>query len=67
MVTIRKINKKYGGNICRRCINETYKIHLNHSDCLYGDPYPAQCPRCKDMRNIVSGFQFSGFIKLLTR
>ncbi len=67
MVTMKKIHKRFGGNICRQCINVTYDTHLKHFDCLYGTPYPGNCPSCGEMKNIVTGLRFSGFLKLLTR
>lgn len=64
MVTISKIISKFGGNICRRCINETFNSTLLSEDCLY-EMYPSKCSCCGEMRNIVSGFRSSGKIKLL--
>ena len=67
MVTIKKIQKRFGGNVCRQCINETYDLHLLHTDCRYDHPYPSLCPNCRQMKNIVTGLQLSGFMKLLTK
>ena len=65
MVTIGKIISKFGGNICRQCINKKYNIHLIHKDCRYDIIYPSLCPKCNEMKNIVTGFQLSGYLKLL--
>ncbi len=65
MVTIKKIKKRFGGCVCRQCINKTYKLHLIHQNCIYGLMYPAQCPNCMEMKNIVTGLKLSGFFKLL--
>ncbi len=65
MVTMKKIKKLYGGNICRQCINKTYKTHLVHTNCQYDQIYASLCPRCNEMKNIVTGFKLSGFLKLL--
>ena len=62
MLTTKPIVKKYGGNICRRCINEAYKTSLRHKDCNYGRS--GVCPRCRAIRHIVSGFTFSGMKKM---
>ncbi len=63
MVSKRKIIKQFGGNICRQCINKTNKIHLLHSDCRYELMYPRKCPCCGEMKNIVTGFVLSGYVK----
>ncbi len=63
MVTNKKIIQIFGGNVCRKCINKKYRIHLVHTDCKYELPYPALCPNCKEMKNIVTGFRFSAYIK----
>lgn len=67
MVSIKKIKKLYGTNVCRKCVNKTYVINLLHTDCKYGLIYPKQCPLCKDVKNIVTGFKLSGYIKSIMR
>lgn len=62
MVTMKKIRKLYGGKVCRLCINETYNIHLLNTDCIYG-MYPAKCAKCGEMKNIVTDFRLSGYLK----
>ena len=63
MLTIHKIHKKYGGNVCRQCINKAFGIHLNHTDCKYDLLYPGKCPGCGEMKNIVTGLRMSGRFK----
>lgn len=65
MLTNKKIMKRFGKNVCRQCINKAYNIHLLHTDCRYDLPYPALCPHCKEMKNIVTGLRLSGFFKSL--
>lgn len=65
VVTIAAIRQRYGVHICRRCINEEYGVRLTSQDCVYDCHYPRKCPRCGEMRNIVTGFRFSGRAKLL--
>ena len=38
---------------CRECINLSYKLNLQRSDCLYL-PYPERCSSCGQVRNIVA-------------
>ena len=63
MVTGRKIIKVYGRVSCRQCVNRLYGIHLLHTDCRYEMPYPAVCPGCREMKNIVTGFRLRGYLK----
>ena len=44
MMTVKPIRRRYGENICRACINESYRAHLEPKDCLYS--YTYTCPRC---------------------
>lgn len=67
MITFGKLKKLYGGNVCRQCINKTYKVHLLHTDCVYGLMYPAKCSSCGEMKNIVTGLRISGVLKSLTK
>ena len=59
------IRHKYGGLLCRRCINEIYGASLKASDCHYPYPFKYRCPRCGEQRNIVGSFRFSGQMKVL--
>lgn len=52
MATMRSIRRRYGGFICRRCLNKAYHMHLKPSDCDY-DYYPHECRRCGETQNIV--------------
>ena len=63
MLTNEKIIKQFGRNICRRCINKSYNISLLNTDCYYNFPYPQKCPCCNEMKNIVTGFRLSGYLK----
>ena len=61
----KKIAARFGGPICRRCINAQYGVSLKPFDCKYPYPYKDTCPRCGEMQNIVDGFRISGKIKML--
>ena len=52
MATMQSIKERFGGYICRHCINEVYGMQLRPADCLY-DLYPRECARCGKMHNIV--------------
>ena len=65
MVSIKKIKKMYGSPTCRQCVNKTYRVHLLHTDCRYELSSPNKCPRCGEMKNIVTGFMLSGYLKTL--
>lgn len=67
MVTIHKIQTRFGGNICRSCLNETYRANLERADCQYDYPFPTRCACCKEMKNIVTDLRLSGKRKLLFR
>lgn len=58
MITTKKIEKRFGGYICRRCINEVYKVNLTRHDCVYKSF--DVCPRCGVEHNIVHDFRSSG-------
>ena len=64
MAVNRFIQKQYGRDICRRCINQLFGVHLKHKDCRYGVPYPQRCRACGEMRNIVTGLRMTGKLKL---
>ena len=65
MMTVKPIRRRYGENICRACINESYRAHLEPKDCLYS--YTYTCPRCGRTHHLVSGFTASGKLKMLFR
>lgn len=54
MATMRSIKKRFGGEICRRCLNEVYGLNLSPNDCLYTSYSPAVCPCCGEVNNIVN-------------
>lgn len=65
MAGLNSIHKKYGANICRKCINREYDVHLKSSDCLYHNPFPSICSCCGEPKNIVTGLRLTGRLKLL--
>ena len=67
MGNISTIYQRFHGDICRRCINETYRVNLTPNDCFYGAPFPQLCPNCNTMQNLVSALRLTGKIKLLFR
>ena len=68
MSIMSKIQKQYGDNICRRCINKRYHVNLQPKDCHYADMgFVKVCPRCRQEHHIVEGLTFSGRIKTLLR
>ncbi len=67
MLTVKRIKKRFGGNVCRQCINKTYHIHLRHKNCIYALPFPALCQCCREMKNIVTGLRFSGYLITITK
>jgi hypothetical protein len=65
MSSFEDIRERYG-NICRKCINEMYGVHLVPGD-LYYQHYPYECEQCGKMANIVTGVRFKGRLKLFGR
>ena len=65
MLSTKRIARRYGDNICRRCINRVYHARLKNQDCVYG--YYYNCPRCKQPHHIVIGFTASGKLKMLLK
>lgn len=65
LLSIKRIKARFGDCICRGCINETYRVHLKRKDCRYG--YAFRCPRCREEKNIVTGFSAGGKLKTLFR
>lgn len=66
MLTMNKIRTKYGGNLCRRCVNEAYHVQLRSHDCWY-EYYPHVCPRCGEIHNIVNDLKLSAKLRLLLK
>ena len=67
MLSTKRISRRFGGEICRSCINEQYSVRLKPSDCLYMYPYRYQCACCGTVQNIVTGFRLTGKLKMLTK
>ncbi|MBQ1504445.1 MAG: hypothetical protein IIZ49_03545 [Oscillospiraceae bacterium] len=65
MIGQNAIRSRFGGPICRRCINETYRANLTPADCRYPYPFKNRCPCCGEQRNIVGSFRLSGQMKML--
>ena len=65
MVTISQVRRKFGGLVCRRCVNAAFNARLLSSDCLYESGEASYCPGCDGTHHIVSGFRLSGKLKLL--
>ena len=65
MIAIQEIRRKYGGLICRRCINAAYGVRLMPSDCLYESETPSYCVCCDGTHHLVSGFRARGKLKVL--
>lgn len=63
MWTTRRIRAKYGGNICRMCVNHEYRVHLERRDCRYGKT--ESCRLCGSYHHPVKGFTLSGHVKML--
>ena len=63
MLSTSRIKRKFGDNICRRCINRRYKVHLTPKDCRYG--YYYACRSCHELHHIVTDFTLSGHLKML--
>jgi len=61
---LKAIQKKYGQNICRRCINRLTGAALERKNCIYAS-YPGTCPVCGVPQNIVTGFRLSGKLMLI--
>ena len=65
MLSTNRIKRRFGGEICRDCINMTYGSRLNPDDCRYG--YVYTCPCCGEIRSIVVGLSPMGRLKMLFR
>ena len=65
MLSLRRIQERYGSFICRKCINKRYHARLQPNDCIYG--YYYRCPRCKEDHHIVVGMKMSGKLKMLLK
>ena len=61
--TLKKVHRKTGPQICRRCICNICDVDLKQKDCIYYI-YPCNCSRCNNT-NIVIGLTPIGKLKLL--
>ena len=59
---MQKIVVKYGGYLCRRCLDRHYKVHLSHRDVVETE---GRCPCCGKEGRLVSGLKVGGRIKML--
>ncbi len=59
-ISMKKIEKKYGGPLCRACLRELSGVHLSRRECWYM-PFQGLCPRCHmDGKNLVGKLKLSG-------
>ena len=65
MLNLRRVEKRFGSFICRRCLNKHYHAKLEPHDCMYG--YYYTCPSCKEDHHIVVGLYNSGKLKMLLK
>ena len=62
MLTMKKIRRTYGQPICRACINNNFNLRLRSVECRYR--YGSEtCPACGEMKHIVIGFRWKGYLK----
>lgn len=59
---MQKIVVKYGGYLCRRCMDRHYKVHLSHRDVVEVEGI---CPCCKKEGRLVLDLKLGGRIKML--
>ena len=53
MFGMKKIQRHFCGNVCRRCINAAFQVKLNSSDCWY-EYYPHTCSCFREIQHIVA-------------
>ena len=63
MFSMKKVRSRYGGEICRSCLNKKYGGHLKPRNCRYADT-KNYCPRCNEYHHIVVGLRPSGWIRM---
>jgi hypothetical protein len=66
MVSMERIHRELGQEVCRRCIAKRYNVSLLPEDCWY-DTYPHPCSICGEVHNIVIDLKRSGRRKLFFR
>ena len=59
---MQQIIVKYGGYLCRRCLDRYYGVHLSHRDVIETE---GRCACCKKPGRLVSGLKLGGRIKML--
>lgn len=64
MATIQSIRKRFGGYICRRCLNEQFDLRLSPEDCSYDQHALSVCPCCGEVQNIVTRVRFTKRLRL---
>ena len=63
MLSLKPVIMEYGGNVCLRCLNRRYEVHLAHRDCR--EEANSECPCCRKTGSVVVGLKLSGRVKLL--
>lgn len=67
MLSMHDVYRRYGGPVCRACLNEMTGVHLKRKNCVYLR-YPEICPRCHvHDKNLVGKLKLSGKLKTLFR
>ena len=64
MLTMERVRRDFGKEVCRVCINNRYHIKLHHDDCRYHHKN-GPCPQCGEDRHIVADFAKGTFWKRL--
>jgi len=64
MIDFKKIDKEYGGMICRACLNMEFGTSLSPKDCDYYEGKNL-CACCHEEKHIVRGLRLSGKMKTL--
>ena len=59
---MQKLEIRYGGHLCRRCLDRHYKVHLSHRDVREVE---GTCPCCGKQGRLVTGLKLGGRIKML--
>ena len=63
-MTYRSLKQKFGGPICRACINSYSRKHIVHAECVYL-PGEYRCPACRvKHKHIVKRIRLTSAWKL---
>ena len=62
-MTYKRLQKRYGGFMCRFRINQHTHRHIRHTECSYY-PGTGQCASCGREAHIVKALKIRGKIKL---